>query len=128
MEIQLNPENLGKLHLTVTSRDGVMMAQLTAQDEAVKKAIESQISILKENLNNQGLKVESVEVTVESHAFEQNQNSEQSSGQNADAGSNRRRHLNLDSLMGLNEDELSQDEQRVMDLFKSEGSSVSYTA
>lgn len=128
MEIQLNPENLGKLHLTVTSRDGVMMAQFTAQDEAVKKAIESQISILKENLNNQGLKVESVEVTVESHAFEQNQNSDKSSGQNADAGSNRRRHLNLDSLMGLNEDELSQDEQRVMDLFKSEGSSVSYTA
>lgn len=126
MEIQLTPENLGKIHLTVSSRDGIMTAQIAAQDEAVKKAIENQLAVLKENFNNQGLKVEHVEVTVESHAFEGNQNPADGSRQNQESG--RRRTLNLDSLMGLSEEELSDDEQQVMDMLVGDNSSVSYTA
>lgn len=126
MEIQLTPENLGKIHLTVSSRDGIMTAQIAAQDEAVKKAIENQLAVLKENFNNQGLKVEHVEVTVESHAFEGNQNPADGSRQNQESG--RRRTLNLDSLMGLSEEELSDDEQQVMDMLVGDNSSVSYMA
>ncbi|MDD5873980.1 MAG: flagellar hook-length control protein FliK [Clostridia bacterium] len=126
MEIQLTPENLGKIHLTVSSRDGIMTAQIAAQDEAVKKAIENQLAVLKENFNNQGLKVEHVEVTVESHAFEGNQNPADGSRQNQESG--RRRTLNLDSLMGLSEEELSDEEQQVMDMLVGDNSSVSYTA
>ena len=126
MEIQLTPENLGKIHLTVSSRDGIMTAQIAAQDEAVKKAIENQLAVLKENFNNQGLKVEHVEVTVESHAFEGNQNPADGSRQNQESG--RRRPLNLDSLMGLSEEELSDEEQQVMDMLVGDNSSVSYTA
>lgn len=127
MEIQLNPENLGKIHLTVTAKDGIMTAQLTAQDEAVKKVIESQLAQLKENFNNQGLKVQNVEVTVESHAYDQNRDLAGNDRQNQESG-NRRRHLNLDSLMGLDEEELTEDEQHAMELLRNEGSSVSYTA
>lgn len=126
MDIQLTPENLGKIHLTVSSREGVMTAQIVAQDEAVKKAIENQLAVLKENLNNQGLKVEHVEVTVESHAFEGNQNPADGNRQNQESG--RRRTLNLDSLMGLEDEELSDDEQQVMDMLVGDNSSVSYTA
>ena len=126
MEIQLTPENLGKIHLTVSSRDGIMTAQIAAQDEAVKKAIENQLAVLKENFNNQGLKVEHVEVTVESHAFEGNQNPADGSRQNQESG--RRRTLNLDSHMGLSEEELSDDEQQVMDMLVGDNSSVSYMA
>ena len=127
MEIQLNPENLGKIHLTVTAKDGIMTAQLTAQDEAVKKVLESQLAQLKENFNNQGLKVQNVEVTVESHAYDQNRDLAGNDRQNQESG-NRRRHLNLDSLMGLDEEELTEDEQHATELLRNEGSSVSYTA
>lgn len=127
IEIQLSPENLGKIHLTVTSRDGVMTAQLTTQDEAVRKAIESQLAMLKENLNNQGLKVENVEVAVESHAFEQNRNFDEN-GKNQNANKNQRRHLNIDSLMGAEDEELTEAGRSVTDLLRNEGSSVSYTA
>lgn len=128
MEIQLNPENLGKIHLIVTSKDGIMTAQLTAQDEAVKKAIESQLAQLKENFNNQGLKVQNVEVAVESHAYDQNRDLAGNDRQEHEAGQNRRKHLNLDSLMGFDEEELTEDEKHAMELLKNEGSSVSYTA
>lgn len=128
MELQLNPEHLGKIHLTVTAKDGIMTAQFTAQDEAVKKAIESQLAQLKENLNNQGLKVQNVEVTVESHAYEQNRDLAGNDRHGREDGRSQKKHLNLDSLMGLDEEEFTEEEKRAMELLKNEGSSVSYTA
>ena len=74
MEIQLNPEHLGKVTLNVTSKSGVITAEIVAQNEQVKKAIESQINTLKDNFENQGIKIEAVEVTVQSHSFESGQN------------------------------------------------------
>ena len=58
IEMQLNPANLGKVYLQVVSREGVITAQLAAQNEAVKEALENQVAILKENMNQQGIKVE----------------------------------------------------------------------
>lgn len=72
MELQLNPEHLGKVQLSVQSRDGVMTAQFTVQNEISKEAIESQLGTLKDTLNQQGIKVEAIEVTVTSYNFEQN--------------------------------------------------------
>ena len=61
MEIQLTPESLGKLNLTVVAKDGNITASITAQNDTVKAIIESQLIQLKEALNNQGLKVADVE-------------------------------------------------------------------
>lgn len=72
LQMQLNPENLGTVGLTVSSKEGNVTAHFTAQDEAVRAALESQIAQLKENLEQQGVKVTAVEVTVASHEFEQN--------------------------------------------------------
>lgn len=69
MELQLNPESLGKVNILVASKDGVATATLTCQNETAKTALESQISLLKENLSQQGLKVESVEVNVSEFGF-----------------------------------------------------------
>lgn len=71
MEMQLNPENLGKVALTISSKEGVMTAQFTAQNAVAKEAIESQMQVLKQNLENQGIKVEAIEVTVSDFAFSQ---------------------------------------------------------
>ena len=72
MEINLNPEHLGKINLTVAAKDGVITATITASSEQTKNAIENQLTMLKEQLNNQGIKVEEVEVTVASHSFDSN--------------------------------------------------------
>ena len=61
----LNPENLGKVHVAVTAKQGIVTAQLTAQNEQVKAALENQMTALKEQFNNQGVKVEAVEITVD---------------------------------------------------------------
>lgn len=75
MELQLNPESLGRVNLTVTSQNGTSTATLTVQNEVAKEALESQITVLKENLESHGLKVESVEVTVSEFGFKNQENS-----------------------------------------------------
>lgn len=37
MEIQLNPEHLGKVTLNVTSKSGVITAEIVAQNDRLKK-------------------------------------------------------------------------------------------
>ncbi len=125
MEVQLNPEHLGKISLNVATRDGVVTATITAQNEAVKGAIESQIVQLRESLNEQGLKVQSVEVAVSNHGFDLGENTP-GQEQNSRQGSNRGRYFrNPDSL---SEDEAGMPETLEQTLMEANGSSVSYTA
>lgn len=97
LEINLNPENLGKLNLVVAAKDGIITASITTQNEAVRNAIENQITMLKEQLDNQGIKVQEVEVTVASHSFDANMgkgdNNEANTGSNA-----RKRFRGIDEI------------------------------
>ncbi len=72
MEIQLHPVELGTVNLQVVAKDGTVSARLAVQDEAVRAAMESQMVQLRETLQEQGLKIDAVEVTVATHEFEQN--------------------------------------------------------
>ena len=128
VEVQLNPENLGKLHITVSARNGVLTAEIATQNEQVKRAVESQMSMLKENLESQGIKVDAVEITVQSHAFEGGQNLQGNNSQQEKAGKEGKRHLDLSSLDELSDDELSEDEAAAKNAVMNENSSVEYTA
>lgn len=131
MELMLNPESLGKINMTVSVREGIVTATLAAQNETAREAIESQIVVLKENLNNQGIKVEAVEVTVESHAFDANANQNQNNGfdeQREQAQKKNSRPLRLDSLEDLDMEELTEEERIVMDMMASEGNQINFTA
>lgn len=75
MELQLNPESLGRVSLNVTSNNGTATATLTVQNQVAKEALESQISVLKENLESHGLKVDSVEVNVSEFGFKNQEDS-----------------------------------------------------
>ncbi|NLL00936.1 MAG: flagellar hook-length control protein FliK [Clostridiales bacterium] len=75
MELQLNPEHLGKVNLTISSKAGVMSAHFSVQNELAKEAIEGQLITLKDTLAQQGIKVETIEVTVASYTFDQNSSS-----------------------------------------------------
>ena len=70
MEVMLNPEHLGSVHITVTARNGIVSAQIAAQNEQVKTALENQMVTLREQFESQGLKVDAVEITVMAHSFE----------------------------------------------------------
>ncbi len=123
MEIQLTPENLGKVSLNVASRDGVVTASIVAQNEAVKNVIESQVAQLKENLNNQGIKVADIEVTVASQGFDANADNS-SSQNNEERGFTGRRFRGADELPA-EEDMAAQLEQKIME---ADGNSVNLTA
>ncbi len=127
IEMQLNPANLGKVYLQVISREGVITAQLAAQNEAVKEALESQLVVLKENMNQQGMKVEAIEVTIASHEFErnleQNQNSASRERQEEQAQRTGRRNINLSTLDEL-EGLMSEEETLVAKMMAEQGNSM----
>lgn len=72
MELQLHPASLGTVNVSLVTKGGAVTAEFTTQNEAVKAAIESQVSQLMTNLEEQGVKVEAVEVSVASHQMERN--------------------------------------------------------
>ncbi len=89
MEMVLNPEHLGKVNLTVVSKDGSMTAMFKVENELAREAIESQLQTLKDTLNSQGIKVEAIEVTVTGYSFGQSRSSgeeEQGTGQSKNQG------------------------------------------
>jgi flagellar hook-length control protein FliK len=124
MELQLNPENLGKVNLSVQSKNGVMTAQFVVQNETSKEAIESQLHTLRETLNQQGIKVEAIEVTVSTYAFEQNQESSnnQSEAQKEHSG----RQISLEEAFNMSE--VSEEENLAEDITGIRGSQIDYTA
>ena len=71
MQMQLNPENLGKVLISVTSKNGVMTANFTVQTEEAKEALQSQMYSLREAIESRSLKVDAVEVEVSDFAFSQ---------------------------------------------------------
>lgn len=72
MELQLHPASLGTVNVSLTTKGGMVTAEFTTQNEAVKAAIEAQATQLRANLEEQGVRVEAIEVSVESHQMERN--------------------------------------------------------
>ena len=135
LEMQLNPANLGAVNVALSSKDGNVTAQFTTQNELVKAALESQIMILKENLEQAGVKVNAVEVSVESHAFERNLDEQgQNSGQEAKEEEEKRlrkatRRLNINDLFADdNSVELSEEESLTAEMMQADGNVMDYKA
>ena len=124
MEVMLNPEHLRSVHITVTARNGIVSAQIAAQNEQVKTALENQMVTLREQFESQGLKVDAVEITVMAHSFEAGQNFGQSESERKQGESKVHRKLDLSSF----DDELEEDLESTAPAPKAEGSSVEYLA
>ena len=72
IEMQLNPENLGKLYINVSERNSEITARIAVSNETVKNALESQMAALRENLQDANIRVNDVEITIATHEFERN--------------------------------------------------------
>lgn len=136
IEISLHPASLGNVHLQVSEKAGVISAVITTENEAVRDALAVQAITLKEELNEQGLKVDSVEVTIASHSFEHNMQKE--SGEEAreqyeqqvNKQSRRRIMLSgLDKAQEMLADESLSDAERIqIDMMSKNGSSMDVMA
>ena len=127
LEMQLHPESLGTLHIQVASKAGMLTANFITQSEAVKAALESQMVQLRESFEQQGVKVEAIEVTVQSHAFERNL--EQGRGQSGDQSQperrTRTRRINLDDSLEM--ENLEEEDALAAEMMAANGSQVDYT-
>lgn len=133
IEMQLNPENLGKVYLHIAAtKEGNITAELAVSSETVKAALEAQIADLRTSLNQQGIKVDAVEVTIASHEFERNleQNAageEQQGSQREESGRTAGRRLfrgELDELSGL----MNEEEALAAQIMKDHGNTMDVTA
>jgi flagellar hook-length control protein FliK len=130
LEMQLTPEHLGTLRVHLAAKDGVVSAQIIAQNETVKNALESQMIRLVESFDEQGIKVDAVEVSVGTHAspqsFDQGGGSESgSSTSDSRSGYGRRlRNLNLSAL--TEGQEMEEEDRLAAEMLRAEGNTVDY--
>lgn len=130
MEMQLHPASLGTVGVQIAAKDGVITAHFTTQNETVRAVIETQLIQLKNQFEEQGIKVDAVEVTVANHAYGQQFSQEHGNTdgkQGKPAKSTRR--INLDEIgeeTGL--DEMEDSERIAVEMMQASGSTVDYTA
>jgi len=88
LTLNLKPEHLGALEMEISVKDGAVTATLTAETPAAKLALESGLGELREQLSQQGIRVDKIEVALGSNASQDRQSAgaDASGGQN---GSNR---------------------------------------
>ena len=125
LEIQLEPEALGKVSLTVASKSGTITAQLVVQNEVAKEAVESQVATLKETMNNQGIKIEAIEVTLASKEFEENLDKHNDTSEHHEQ--NNKKHLTNEELAEINGINVSNEDIKE-EIMKEMGNTVSYIA
>ncbi len=64
MKMQLEPENLGRLTLRIAVERGLITAKFTAESYEVKQAIESNFNELRDMLQEKGLDIQNLSVSV----------------------------------------------------------------
>lgn len=102
MVIQLKPDHLGKLELKVVTEQGIVAAKFIAESQQVKEIIETNMQLLKDSLQKQGITIDSVNVQVGHDQNEYQQNSYQSSN---NSSSKRQNYGNSESgiaTVGIN--------------------------
>lgn len=131
MELQLHPASLGTVKVALAAKDGVITATFTAENEAVRTALESQMVTLKQSFEEQGIKVEAVEVTVASHAFERNLSGEGNGNAGEETTPDKKKGARRITLSDLTdedvEEELSDEDRIVAEMMKQNGNTVDYT-
>ena len=130
LEMQLHPQSLGTVHVQLTNHAGEITAQFHVQNEAVKAAVETQMMELKEALNDQGVKVEAIEVSVDTRGFESSLwQGQENQGQEAYEQQRRTpRRINLAALDASFEEEATEEEVLAAKMMEANGNTIDFTA
>lgn len=137
MELELHPASLGKMYLQVTEEGGTITAKLYTENQDVKAAMETQMAILKETWNQQGMKVNAIEISVGTREFEEQLDAQANAffengsshfnGSEEEKPERRMRNLNLNGLEELPED-LTEEEILTASMMKDLGNQINFTA
>ncbi len=125
VNMQLHPESLGTLQIRIAAKEGIMTAQFTTTSETVKSVLEGQMIQLQQQFDQQNIKVEAIEVTVQSHAFEsalEKGNEQQTEGE--ETKRNRTRRIDLNILDGS--EEVETEDRILAEMMEANGNSVDY--
>lgn len=128
LEMQLHPASLGSVNVHIASKEGVITAQFTAQNETVKAVLESQMIQLKEAFTEQGVKVEAIEVSVQANGFRQEYEGSKGQENTADGKKKAPRRIHLNSPLFAEEEALSEEDRLAVSMMEANGSTVDYTA
>ena len=130
VELKLQPETLGTLHVRVTQSEGMMKAEFVTNNENVKAIIEGQLIQLKQDFEQSGIKVNEVEVRVSTNEF--NENTQQDSRDEENERAARpvtQRRINLSDGIELDEiDEYEDEEKIAVEMMAANGNSMDYRA
>lgn len=124
IDMQLTPENLGTLQVKISAKEGVMTAQFVTTSDTVKTILETQMIQLQDNFDKQGIKVEAIEVTVETHQFEQNLHGEGERQQSQEGSKPRTRRIDLSRLEEV--EDITPEEELIAQMMVANGSTVDY--
>lgn len=136
MELRLHPASLGTVNLQISSTNGVITANLQVQNETVKAILETQLVQLLETFQEQGQKVEAIEVSVAGYDLDRSldQGNNTAGDERRDEGSpsvgrtTTRRRLNLNELDDEGMEELTEEEQLAAEMMAANGGNVDYLA
>ena len=128
VEMQLHPANLGTLQIQVVAKGGIMTASFITENEAVKAALESQMIQLQQQFDEQGVRVDAIEVTVQTHQFEQNLEQGRGSSRGDQEPAKKQRVRRIDLSGEFLAEELEEEDTLTADLMKANGNTVDYTA
>lgn len=77
MVMELKPESLGKISLKVVTENGIVMAKFVAENQQVREVLETNMQILKDSLQKQGLDVQGFSVSVRQDSDRSGENRQQ---------------------------------------------------
>ncbi len=80
MVIELKPDSLGRLSLKVVAENGTVMAKFTADNLQVQRLLESNMQMLRESLERQGIVVQDLSVSVRQDGGQARENGPQNRG------------------------------------------------
>ena len=84
LTIQLKPESLGKMEIRAEAGVHGLIARIVTETANVKHYLESNLSVLQQNLHNQGLKIERIDFIVQDGVDSRLYGGQQNAGQTAD--------------------------------------------
>lgn len=126
IEVKLYPQHLGRVQIQVMMKNGVMTAQIHAETEMAKEAIEGQLRQLKETFQAKNIQVEAVEVSVGTSNFQREQE-RQDSTKNQQETRSRGKRIRLDEF-GMPVEDVTGEMSERSERLEAQGASVEFTA
>ncbi len=124
--------NLGTVNVHLSEKQGTLTAEFTTQNEAVKTAVENQLVQLKEQFEQQGIKVDAVEVSVAEKRYGTNDQDSKDTAEDAEQSSKVKTRSRRINLSGSGEDtgdseEIDESDMIVADMMARNGNKIDYT-